>query len=79
MNDSGLPPSDANARLGQLSTIWTMVLRAHGGPGLAEGDAQRRFMERYHPAIYRYLMTAVRDADAAEEFQSAAGDFLSPD
>ena len=72
-----LKPEELNVPLGQISTIWTMVSRAHGGPWLAEAEAQKRFMEHYYGAVYRYFLTALRDPDAAQElFQEFAERFL---
>jgi RNA polymerase sigma-70 factor (ECF subfamily) len=76
----GPKPEDYNIPLAQISTIWTMVSHAHGGPRQAEAEAQRRFMERYHGAVYRYFVTALRDHDAAQElFQEFAERFLRGD
>ena len=80
MEHEGLRPEQMDIPLGQVSTIWTMVLCAHGGPLLSEADAQRRFMERYHGAVYRYFFTALRDPDAAQElFQQFAERFVRGD
>ena len=73
----GLKLKDVNVPLGQISTIWTMVSRAHGGPWLAEAEAQKCFMERYYGAVYRYFLAALRNPDAAQElFQEFAERFL---
>ncbi len=80
MEHDGLKPEEMNIPLGQLTTMWTMVLSAHGGPDLAEAEAQRRFMERYQGAVYRYFFTALRDPDAAQElFQQFAERFVRGD
>jgi RNA polymerase sigma-70 factor (ECF subfamily) len=69
-----------DARLSRMSTRWTLVRKAHGGPGRAERAAQDALMERYHGAVYRYLLGAVRDADAADElFQEFALRFVRGD
>ena len=66
--------------LGQISTIWTMIARAHGGPPQADAEAQQRFMDRYHGAVYRYFLAVLRDPDAAHElFQTFAYRFLRGD
>jgi DNA-directed RNA polymerase specialized sigma24 family protein len=64
--------SQANSRLANITTLWTVVCRANAGPEMsvsAEGvaQAQRLLVERYAKAVYRYLLGAVRDADAAQE------------
>lgn len=74
---ANLKLDDVNLPLGQISTVWTMVSRAHGGPRVAEADAQKSFMERYYGAVYRYFLAALRDPDAAQElFQEFAERFL---
>ena len=70
----------ANRPLREVSTIWTMVLCAHGGPVNSEEDALQRFMDRYHVAVYRYFMTALRNVEAAEElFQEFSLRFVRGD
>ena len=72
-------------RLSRISTMWTLVLQAHGGPADAATTAQRLLMQRYCGSVYRYLLGAVRDEDAAMElFQEfalrfARGDFRRAD
>src|SRR5207244_1246290 len=64
--------------LSRISTAWTMVVRAHGIAADAAVVAQHALMDRYHRAVYRYLLGALRDADAADElFQEFAYRFLS--
>src|SRR5436190_23112401 len=54
-------------RLSQISTLWTMLLRAHATPTDAAMAAQHALLERYGGAAYRYLLGSVRDADVAAE------------
>jgi RNA polymerase sigma-70 factor (ECF subfamily) len=54
-------------RLSAISTQWTALLKAHGGSTETVSEAQRRLMERYHGAVFRYFLGAVRDPDAAGE------------
>jgi RNA polymerase sigma factor (sigma-70 family) len=67
-------------RLSRIATQWSLVHRAHG-----EGDddrhfAQRALLDRYGGAIRRYLVAALRDADAADEvFQDFALRFVQGD
>jgi RNA polymerase sigma-70 factor (ECF subfamily) len=74
-----------NQRLSEITTVWSLVLQAHGGPADAEAEAQRALVQRYQRAVYRYLMGALRDPDAADEvFQEFAlrlvrGDFRRAD
>jgi RNA polymerase sigma-70 factor (ECF subfamily) len=67
--------------LSQISTLWTLLARAHEGAE-EEGLAAKRIMlERYSAPVYRYLLAAVRSPDTADElFQEFAlrvvrGDF----
>jgi RNA polymerase sigma-70 factor (ECF subfamily) len=61
-----------NSRLVNITTLWTVVCRANAGlqasvsaAGVAQ--AQQTLVERYGKAVYRYLLGALHDADAAEE------------
>jgi RNA polymerase sigma-70 factor (ECF subfamily) len=53
-------------RLSRISTQWDLLFASqqHRSRSL---EAQRRLLIRYGGAIYRYLLAAVRDPDAAEE------------
>jgi RNA polymerase sigma-70 factor (ECF subfamily) len=72
-------------RLSQIATVWTVLLQGNKGSGDADGLVQAAVLERYQPAVYRYLLGAVRDPDAADElFQEFAlrfvrGDFRQAD
>jgi RNA polymerase sigma-70 factor (ECF subfamily) len=55
------------APLSQISTLWTVVCQAHGGPTEMATAAQRELMKRYGKAVQRYLVGALRDQHAAEE------------
>jgi RNA polymerase sigma-70 factor (ECF subfamily) len=60
-------------RLSQIATPWEDVDQAHGGtpPGL--GAARRRLLLHYSPAVYSYLIGAVRAPDVADDlFQEFA-------
>lgn len=62
-----------NSRLSRISTIWTLLGNAQRGPGSIASDAQCAFIQRYQGAVYRYLLGALRDPDAADEvFQEFA-------
>lgn len=64
-------------RLSQITTLWTLIRQAHEDPGEEVRQAQGRLLERYSTAIHRYLIGALRDAEAAEEvFQDFACRFL---
>ncbi len=58
--------NDVNQRLSRIMTQWSMVFQAHQGAAEA-ADAQQMLLQRYGGAIYRYLLGALRDPDAADE------------
>src|SRR5262245_7290227 len=74
-----------NDRLSRISTVWTELRQAHGGPDGAAAEARRHLLERYGSAVRRYLLAAVRDPvaadDLAQEFVLALirGDFHAAD
>jgi RNA polymerase sigma-70 factor (ECF subfamily) len=59
--------SEIQHRLSRISTCWSLVAQAHEGEGDTVSVARRELMQRYIGAVYRYLLGALRDADAAEE------------
>jgi RNA polymerase sigma-70 factor (ECF subfamily) len=70
----------AEQHLSHISTLWTLVYKAHCGQQEAVTAAQRVLMERYGGAVQRYLRAALRDADAADElFQEFCLRFLRGD
>lgn len=75
MDDTSL-----NLRLSRISTIWTLVGQAHADPADAEAAARQALLERYQKAVYRYILGAVRDPDAADDlFQDFALRFVRGD
>ena len=67
-------------RLSRMSTQWTLLAQAHAGTGNEAAEAQRRLMQRYCGAAYRYLLGAVKDADVAMDLcQDFAVRFLRGD
>jgi RNA polymerase sigma-70 factor (ECF subfamily) len=65
--------------LGRISTPWTLLRLAHADSE-ASGDAKRLLVQRYCGAVYRYLLGALRDEQAALElFQEFALRFLRGD
>jgi RNA polymerase sigma factor (sigma-70 family) len=69
--------SDFDERLSRISTRWTVLRQAHRPDENLHSDAVQQFIERYHCAVYRYLLGALRDSEAAEElFQEFAVRFL---
>jgi len=60
-------------RISQISTVWSDLFSLREGPAEAAGEAQRRLLVRYSPAIYNYLLGATRDREVADElFQEFA-------
>jgi RNA polymerase sigma-70 factor (ECF subfamily) len=53
-------------RLSRINTLWTVFFQAHAS-GDAAVRARQHLVQRYHRAVYRYLLGAVRDADAAQD------------
>lgn len=70
----------ADARLSRLSTWWTLFRQAHASGTDAGRDARQYLVQRYSGAVYRYLLGALRDEEAARElFQEFALRFLRGD
>src|SRR5688572_32811997 len=59
--------SQAGHRLASISTMWTVLRAAHEGRPSEAAEAQRLLMRRYGGAIYRYLLSAVRSPEVAED------------
>src|SRR5262249_51654517 len=76
--EPGPPTLDSlQRRLSQLTTLWSLVCRAHTGPPEQVHSAQQQLLERYGGAVRRYLQAALRCADDAHEiFQNFAHDWL---
>jgi DNA-directed RNA polymerase specialized sigma24 family protein len=66
--------------LNRISTLWTVVGQAHGDTAEAATPAQQQLLQRYGRAVYRYLLGALRDPNAAEDLaQEFALRFLRGD
>ncbi len=71
--------------LNHISTVWTMVRKAHDGSNRAAHDALQALMERYSGEVYRYLLGALRDPHAADDLSQefslrfVRGDFRNAD
>jgi RNA polymerase sigma factor (sigma-70 family) len=72
--------SETDDRLSRIETQWTAVLRAHGQSIDGAKSARDGLLVRYSGAVYRYLLGAVRDPDAAADLcQEFAVKFLRGD
>jgi RNA polymerase sigma-70 factor (ECF subfamily) len=60
-------PHDQLWRLSRIATHWSLVREAHGDMTGVAIEARRRLLEHYGGSVHRYLLGAVRDADAADE------------
>jgi DNA-directed RNA polymerase specialized sigma24 family protein len=58
---------ELDQHLSRVSTMWTMVMEAHGGETDSAAKALAGLAQRYSGVVYRYLLGAVRDPDAAAE------------
>jgi DNA-directed RNA polymerase specialized sigma24 family protein len=78
-----MPPSNpegAGRHISQIETIWPVLYQAHGGPAPEATAAQQAVLQRYRPAVFRYLLVCLGSADAAEElFQEFALRFVRGD
>lgn len=54
-------------RLSRISTRWSLLVEAQAADTAGRALAQRALLARYSGAVFRYLLGAVRDADAAED------------
>ncbi len=58
---------ELDQQLSRMSTEWTMVVQAHAGEADAANAALAALAQQYLAVVYRYLLGAVRDPDAAAE------------
>jgi RNA polymerase sigma factor (sigma-70 family) len=67
-------------RLSRIETQWTALLHAHDTAASGARDARDRLLIRYSSAVYRYLLGALRDPEAAADLcQEFAVRFLRGD
>jgi RNA polymerase sigma-70 factor (ECF subfamily) len=62
-----MPGEQLASHLSRISTHWDLLLAAHQGEATIMRQAQQELLRRYCGAIYRYLLSVVRDADAAAD------------
>lgn len=53
--------------LANTSTLWSLVTEANHGPEESARRARELLLERYKGAVHRYLLGALRDANAADD------------
>jgi RNA polymerase sigma-70 factor (ECF subfamily) len=58
---------EPNPHLSQITTLWSMVHKAHGLDAEAARAARQRLLRHYSGAVKRYLLGALRDPDTADE------------
>jgi RNA polymerase sigma-70 factor (ECF subfamily) len=74
---AGMDQKKLEQHISQISTSWTTFAAAHGESADAAAQAQRRLLERYTPAVYRFLLKLVRDPNVADDlFQEFALRFV---
>lgn len=65
-------------RISRIETLWSMVRTAQGDEGSNSSAAKQQMIDRYGPAIRKYLLGATRNEDVADElFQEFAVRFLT--
>jgi RNA polymerase sigma-70 factor (ECF subfamily) len=62
-----MPSTPDDELLSRITTMWTVLRAAHAGPPDAASAARQLLLERYVPAVRRYLTGLLRDAHAAED------------
>jgi RNA polymerase sigma-70 factor (ECF subfamily) len=62
-----MQPENLDDRLSQISTLWSLVCRAHHGPAEAVRSARQQLLQRYGGAVRRYLRKVLHNPDAADE------------
>jgi RNA polymerase sigma-70 factor (ECF subfamily) len=60
-------PEENSERLDELSTWWSVLFEAHRDLAETAREAQERLLERYGPAVRRYLLAAVHDPHTADD------------
>jgi RNA polymerase sigma-70 factor (ECF subfamily) len=73
-------PEEAGRHISQIETLWPVLLQAHGGQPGEVTAAQQAILQRYRPAVLRYLLACLGSPDTAEEiFQEFALRFVRGD
>jgi len=72
-----MPDESDQSRIDGISTHWSLVARAHDGFADEATAVRSQLLHRYRGAVYRYLLSIVKDDDLAEELcQEFALNFL---
>jgi RNA polymerase sigma factor (sigma-70 family) len=68
-----MSPESLNRRLGSITTMWSVVRRAHAENAEEAKAAQEHLVTRYEGAVRRYLLGALKDREAVDDlFQEFA-------
>ncbi len=59
--------TEPGRHISQIETIWPVLRQAHDGDPAAVNAAQQVILQRYRPAIYRYLVACLGDTEAADD------------
>jgi RNA polymerase sigma-70 factor (ECF subfamily) len=76
---------NAGTNLNHISTVWSMVRKAHDESPETANPALVALLERYNGAVYRYLLGALHDPHAADDLSQefslrfVRGDFRNAD
>ncbi|MFO0925511.1 MAG: sigma-70 family RNA polymerase sigma factor [Gemmataceae bacterium] len=80
------PDSEPNPRnIRDIETIWPLLQQAHAGGAAEINAAQQAVLQRYRPAVYRYLLACLGNPNDADEvcqefaFRFVRGDFRRAD
>jgi RNA polymerase sigma-70 factor (ECF subfamily) len=77
--------STGGTKLNHISTIWSMVKRAHDDSPETASPALQALLQRYSGAAYRYLIATLKDPHAADDLlqefslRFVRGDFRNAD
>jgi RNA polymerase sigma-70 factor (ECF subfamily) len=76
---------ESGRHISQIDTIWPVLRQAHTGDPVAVNAAQQAILQRYRPAIFRYLVACLGDTEAADDLcqefslRFVRGDFRNAD
>jgi len=65
--DQPEPETRSGRHISQIETIWPVLRKAHDGQPAEVTAAQQMILQRYRPAVHRYLLACLGDGDAADE------------